>query len=31
MFDQLFDVQNEPEFEETIEDSDDAMSEVLSD
>ena len=29
MFDQLFDVQNEPEFEETIEDSDDAMNEIL--
>jgi hypothetical protein len=30
MFDELFEVQNEPEFEEVIEDSDDAMSEALS-
>ena len=29
MFDQLFDVQSEPVIEEIIEDSDDAMSEVL--
>jgi hypothetical protein len=29
MFDQLFEVQSEPEFEEVIEDSDDAMSEIL--
>jgi hypothetical protein len=29
MFDQLFEVHNEPEFIEDIEDSDDAMSEIL--
>jgi hypothetical protein len=29
MFDQLFDVASEPEVEEIIEDSDDAMNEIL--
>ena len=29
MFDQLFDVQDEPEFEEIIEDSDDEISKIL--
>ena len=31
MFDQLFEVQSEPEFEEVVEDSDDAMNEILGD
>ena len=31
MFDQLFEVQSEPELDEVIEDSDDAINEVLGD